>query len=146
MTYKHEANGKQFLIVEVPKEVSDRCFYIQDNFLLWTIVHLVYSGYPPEPDHDECENGGTELTAGKYSILFIAEKATEAQAAMVVTSDFISCIHCECGGEQCPGYFGRKLDAHPDCEGVFSHYEYLQSLIRANFTDTNFNHLILEIL
>ena len=126
MTYTHEANGKQFLIVEIDKTELNTLGELSDRI------------------EKEVENLAIDINKTKFSC--IAEKATEAQAAMVVASDFINCIHCECGGEQCPGYFGRKLDAHPDCEGVFSHYEYLQSLIRANFTDTNFNHLILEIL
>lgn len=73
---QHSANGRNYLIVQVPKDAG--------NFRISSINNLHY--------HHSYE-GGTlnmhqfeivKLPPGKYTLLFIAEEATEEQAASVV--------------------------------------------------------------
>lgn len=70
-----------FLFVEVPMALDYR---VIGNVLEWIIPHLIWSGNPPEPSHEEIEDGEMTLPPGSYSLIGISDAITEEQADMIV--------------------------------------------------------------
>lgn len=115
----HQANGNKFLIMEVPKKVNTEiCSHgllVHSPTIPEYIIPLPYGTYTPL----------------FYTPLFIAEEATEEQAAMVVEKFY---------------YDGWNYCVDLRYTEVFdTAIEALQSLIAANFNNDNYNHLILKI-
>lgn len=139
----HTANGRRFLIVEVPKEAET--FDTHLNNLIWKTFDTPHAGH------------NIELPPATYRILFIAEQATPEQASEVVGEvmyDLPPSPSNDFQGDWDYAYIDYDTSKYTDDElmSVMAEHPYvrtsiesIQSLIRANFPDENFNHLILEI-
>lgn len=131
----HKASKKEFLIIEVPKGAANleiRKEYC-DTFVTYGIVETNYEMIP----------------LGEYRILFIAETATEEQAAQVVNRAMFYHNGQDHGGSKryinyCCPYDGKTFYQHWDTNCDTS-TESLHKLILFNFTE-NMNHLIIEKL
>lgn len=85
--YQIYSNNIDWLIIPVPPAIG---YWIEDSKLKWEIAHLVWSGNPPEPDHDEYEYGDVNLPDGEWQIFSNTIDITEKQAADIVTYNEIS--------------------------------------------------------
>lgn len=141
---KHKANGQEFLIVEVPEGLD------VDDIQLIDSNELGIGYKNPDPDVDNWITKYIELPSGQYSIMFIAEYATEEQAAMVVDRvlyDLPPSPYNDFQGDWDSGYRDYECEEEaPNAEYPYvrKSTESMQSLIRANFTDQSKKHLILK--
>lgn len=115
-TITHRCNGNEYLIVEVEKDAT--------KFIV-TTTHGDFDLVQLQP---KVAYVTTLPYGGDYQIMFIAEDASEDHAAEVVGNSFLYEDYTK--------------------EGFVLPFalESLQSLIRANFSDTGKNHLILQKL
>lgn len=133
----HKVGEREYCIVQVPKVPKQLGYSIVGNLVQWEIPHLIWSGNPPEPDHDEWEEQEIELPSGDYDFLFIAEQASEEQAEQVV--ELVSDAPKEC-------YIFRNYEDDRNYKEFGYGYPHnsLMSLIRANFPNHDqFNHIVL---
>ena len=120
---EHSANGRNYLIMEVPKEgVGFEVYDTPEKSYIdcWVKCHFSLDVW-------KCN-----LPTGPYRIMFIAEQATEEQAEQVVEK------HPWDKSRYTHYAWIEWTTKNPD--------EALQSLIRHKFTDTTKHHLILEKL
>lgn len=130
----HSANGRNYLIVQVPKETREH--NVDDDALIFVWVEV------GTPDY-------IDLPPGQYTLLFIAEDATEEQAENVV-QHFLG----ETDGVEGYKEYDPQTVLDLEYDGFRSHKDHtpyikaihsLNSLIRSLFhNSTDYKHVILE--
>lgn len=132
----HTANGRNFLIVEVPKDAKD--------FKISSIGNLHYNhSFEVVNTLTFHEFEIVNLFTPNLSILFVAEQATEDDAAEVVDYKNVPT-----GGDDYQDYYRNYEGPQEESEWPWiAGYpiKSIQSLIRHHFPNSNQNHLILEI-
>lgn len=146
MHTEHMSNGRNYLIVQVPKDASR---FVLRNDIMFFDVALKYKLYNDESSL-KWKSVYKNLPSGQYRILFVAEEATPEQAAEVVEKNWDGDLDkgpngyggegwmAECGYWN---YEAEDFDDFPKEAAIDS----LQSLIRSKFTDhANHKHLVIE--
>lgn len=122
----HSANGRNYLIVQVPKETKEH--NVDDDALIFVWVPT------GTPDY-------IDLPPGQYTLLFIAEEATEEQAEQIVQKEMYEAFVEDMGLLD----FVHFKDYEYDCFELSSSIQSSQSLIRSLFPNsTDYKYVILE--
>lgn len=133
---QHSANGRNYTIVQVPKAATEIEVINTTNELRYetrfrqSLINCDYIDLPP----------------GQYTLLFIAEDATEEQAMQVVETVYRSDVDPNdtdlTNGDWHSGYAAYGDDL---CNHYLLSLDSCYSLIRSLFTEwKNYKHVILE--
>jgi len=121
------SNNQEWVFVPVPDAIG---YWGEDGKLKWEIPHLVWSGNPPEPSHDEWEYGELQLPEGEYEYVNATDTIIEEQIMEIVDPY---------KGDRFTYYEnGAKLDGYY-CETAF--YSFRSLLLAHNITT---RHAILK--
>ena len=147
---KHVKTSKgSFIFVEVPDHaIPDLMFIDAEGTFIVDHVTLVWSGNPPEPDHEEwtCLLE-LDLSGGdKYEFINTVKNITEEQAAMVVDSEYLT-FNGVCHGI-CYCHYYYKDDVCEWYSGKFNPaVNSLKSLIKYELElGTDKNYAIIKVL
>jgi len=105
---QHSANGRNYLIVQVPKDATD--FIIHLNNFIWKNFDTVHAGH------------NITLPPGQYTLLFIAEEATGEQAHSVVEEcEFTPALYKDYEREN-RGYAANKMSLYSLISSLFPNW------------------------
>lgn len=138
---QHSANGRNYTIVQVPKDVDTP--FLTEGYLRYHYAFEHMAKYKTGKVELPIVNLGDRYN---YRILFIAEEATEEQA-----EDIVECISQPTGGDDYYAYFRNYEGSQEESEWPWFNevgkgsIKSLQSLIRSLFPNwADYKHVILE--